>query len=88
MRTRRTARWVCGERAGRTGSPGEVDAATGACFLIDLSAHGTTVDGQPVPRGYEDGDGGKRENGVEAALPPRARIGLAGRIFLDFARLP
>jgi hypothetical protein len=64
------------------------DAATGACFLIDLSTHGTTVDGQPVPKGYEDGDGGKRENGVEAALPPRARIGLAGRIFLDFARLP
>lgn len=64
------------------------DAATGACFLIDLSTHGTTVDGQAVPKGYEDGDGGKRENGIEAALPPRARIGLAGRIFLDFARLP
>ncbi len=63
------------------------DVATGACFLIDLSTHGTTIDGQPVPKGYEDGDGGKRENGAEAALPPRARIGLAGRIFLDYARL-
>ncbi len=63
------------------------DAATGTCFLIDLSTHGTTIDGQPVPRGYEDGDGGKRENGAEAPLPARARIGLAGRIFLDFARL-
>lgn len=63
------------------------DVATGACFLIDLSTHGTTIDGQPVPKGYEDGEGGKRENGAEAPLPPRARIGLAGRIFLDFARL-
>ncbi len=63
------------------------DPATGACFLIDLSTHGTTIDGQPVPRGYEDGAGGKRENGVEAPLPPSARIGLANRIFLDFVRL-
>jgi hypothetical protein len=63
------------------------DAASGACFLIDLSTHGTTIDGQPVPRGYEDDGVGKRENGIETALPPRARIGLAGRIVLDFERL-
>jgi len=64
------------------------DAGTGACFLIDLSAHGTTIDGQPVPRGYEDSGTGKRENGAEAPLPARARIGLAGRVFLDFEQLP
>ena len=63
------------------------DAASGACFLIDLSTHGTTIDGQPVPRGYDDDGAGKRENGAEMALPSRARIGLAGRIVLDFMRL-
>jgi hypothetical protein len=63
------------------------DAATGRCFLIDLSTHGTTLDGQAVPRGVEDDDGGKRENGTETPLPPRARIGLAGRVFLDFETL-
>ncbi len=26
----------------------------------------------------------KRENGAETALPPRARIGLAETVFLDF----
>lgn len=60
------------------------DAETGRFFLIDLSTLGTTVDGQPVPRGYDDADGIKRENGVEMALPDRARIGLAGLVFLDF----
>jgi hypothetical protein len=63
------------------------DPGTGACFLIDLSTHGTTIDGQPVPRGYDDSGNGKRENGTEASLPARARIGLAGRVFLDFEQL-
>jgi hypothetical protein len=63
------------------------DPASGACFLLDLSTHGTTVDGQPVPRGYDDGEAGKRENGAETPLPDRARIGLAGVVFLDFERL-
>jgi hypothetical protein len=30
------------------------------------------VDGAPVPRGYDEADGSKRENGVEVVLP-RAR---------------
>jgi len=60
------------------------DAETGRFCLIDLSTLGTTLDGQPVPRGYDEVDGSKRENGVEAALPDRARIGLAGTVFLDF----
>ena len=60
------------------------DAETGRFCLIDLSTLGTTVDGQPVPRGYDEVDGSKRENGVEVALPDRARIGLANVVFLDF----
>jgi pSer/pThr/pTyr-binding forkhead associated (FHA) protein len=60
------------------------DAATGRFFVVDLSSLGTTVDGRRVPKGYEEADGSKRENGVEAALPDRARLGLADTVFLDF----
>lgn len=60
------------------------DADAGRFCLIDLSSLGTTVDGVAVPRGYDDADGRKRENGVEVALPDRARIGLANLVFLDF----
>jgi len=64
------------------------DPATGNLYLIDLSTLGTTVDGQQVPRGFDDTDGGKRENGAEVALPRRARIGLADTVFVDFEALP
>ena len=60
------------------------DAATRRYFLIDLSSLGTTIDGRPVPRGYDDADGGKRENGVEVPLHDGARIGLADTVFLTF----
>ncbi|HEX5475865.1 MAG TPA: FHA domain-containing protein [Vicinamibacterales bacterium] len=60
------------------------DPATGHFFLIDLSTLGTTVNGARVPRGYDDDDGNKRENGVEAPLPDGARIGLADMVYLDF----
>jgi hypothetical protein len=49
------------------------DAGTGQFFLVDLSTFGTTLDGRHVPRG-----------GAETVLPPRARIGLAETVFLDF----
>jgi hypothetical protein len=60
------------------------DAATGAFFIIDLSTLGTTVNGQRLPRGYDDADGTKRENGVETPLPGGSRIGLADTVFLQF----
>jgi hypothetical protein len=60
------------------------DAEKGHFCLIDLSSLGTTVDGTPVPRGYDEADGSKRENGVEVVLPDRARIGLANMVFLEF----
>jgi len=62
-------------------------ADSGEFFLIDLSIHGTTLDGRPVPRGYGDDGAGRRENGVETILPKRARIGLADTIFMDFERV-
>jgi hypothetical protein len=60
------------------------DPVSGRFFLIDLSTLGTTVNGQRVPRGYDEVDGTKRENGTETALPGGARIGLADTIFLQF----
>lgn len=63
------------------------DPATGGFFVADLSIHGTTIDGRPVPKGYDDADGTKRSNGVESPLAAKARIGLAGKVFLDFEQL-
>ena len=60
------------------------DPRSGAFFIVDLSTLGTTVNGQQVPRGYDDGEGTKRENGVETPLPDGARIGLADTVFLQF----
>lgn len=60
------------------------DPATASFFLIDLSSLGTTIDGRPIPRGYDDAGGSKRENGVETPLHDGARIGLADTVFLRF----
>jgi hypothetical protein len=63
------------------------DPATGRLYLIDLSTLGTTLNGRHVPRGFDEVDGAKRENGVESELPIRARIGLAEAVFIDFERV-
>jgi hypothetical protein len=63
------------------------DANADRFFLIDLSSLGTTLNGRHVPRGYDDVDGTKRENGVETALPDSAKIGLADTVFLEFRRV-
>jgi hypothetical protein len=63
------------------------DRETGRFYLIDLSSLGTTLNGRHVPRGYEEHDGAKRENGVETPLPDTARIGLADIVFLDFRKV-
>lgn len=60
------------------------DPADGRFFLIDLSSLGTTLNGRHVPKGYEDHDGTKRENGAETPLQDGARIGLADMVFLEF----
>jgi len=63
------------------------DANADRFFLIDLSSLGTTLNGRHIPRGYDDVDGTKRENGVETALPDAGKIGLADTIFLEFRRV-
>jgi hypothetical protein len=60
------------------------DPQTGTFYLIDLSSLGTTLNGRHVPRGYDEVEGTKRENGVETPLPDKARIGLAETVYLDF----
>jgi len=60
------------------------DPRTGQFFLIDLSTLGTTLNGRHVPPGYDQVEGTKRENHVETSLADRARIGLAGTVYLDF----
>jgi hypothetical protein len=57
----------------------------GRFFLIDLSSLGTTLNGRHIPRGYDEVEGSKRENGLETPLPDQARIGLAETVFLNFS---
>ena len=60
------------------------DPQTGRFFLIDLSTLGTTLNGRHVPKGSDEVEGVKRENGAETALPETATIGLADTVVLDF----
>jgi hypothetical protein len=63
------------------------DPRTGEFFIVDLSKLGTTIDGNPVPKGYELMGETKRENGAESILPPQAMIGLADTVMLTFSRV-
>jgi hypothetical protein len=60
------------------------DPATGKFFLKDLSRLGTTVDGRKIPSSIDYVEGEKKDKNLELDLPPRARIGLADVVFLDF----
>jgi len=60
------------------------DPATGQFFLKDLSRLGTTIDGAPAPSSLQFDGAEKRDLNREAPVPPTARIGLAGVVFLDF----
>jgi len=62
------------------------DPKTGQFFLIDLSSLGTTLNGRHIPKGYDEVEGTKRENGSETALPDVAKIGLADTVFLEFKK--
>jgi hypothetical protein len=60
------------------------DPANGQFFLKDLSRLGTTINGEKVPSSIEFVNGEKRDKEIETPLPPKARIGLADVLFLDF----
>lgn len=59
---------------------------TGAFRIKDLSKLGTTVNGKPLPPSLEGSGAGERDLDRWSDLPDRARIGLAGIVFLDFER--
>jgi len=60
------------------------DPETGKFFLKDLSRLGTTIDGVAAPSSIEVTGTEKRDRNVEAPVPDRARLGLAGVYFLEF----
>jgi len=60
------------------------DPATGKFFVKDLSRLGTTIDGRKIPSSVEYQGDEKKDKNLEVDLPPRARIGLADVVFLDF----
>lgn len=60
------------------------DPATGQLFIKDLSSLGTTVDGKRVPPSIQQVNGEEVDRKIEAPLPSKARIGLAGVLFMDF----
>jgi hypothetical protein len=60
------------------------DPASGKFFLKDLSRLGTTINGAAVPSSVEFADGERRDLNLEAPVPEKARIGLAGVVFLEF----
>jgi hypothetical protein len=60
------------------------DPASGRFYLKDVSQFGVTVNGKPAPSSLEMVDGKPQDKNVEWPLPAKARIGLAGVVFLDF----
>ena len=60
------------------------DPASGKFFIKDLSSLGTTVNNKRVPPSIQQVDGQDVDKNVEVPLPEKARIGLAGVVFLDF----
>jgi hypothetical protein len=60
------------------------DPESGKFFLKDLSRLGTTINGEKAPSSIEFVEGEKRDRNVEAPVPARAKIGLAGVLTLDF----
>jgi hypothetical protein len=60
------------------------DAASGRFYVKDLSKLGTTVNGRTVPPSVAVENGSEIDRNIEAPLPDKARIGLAGVLFLEF----
>lgn len=60
------------------------DPQSGRFYLKDVSQFGTTIDGKPVPSSLAAENGQERDKNIEVPLPDRARIGLAGIVFIEF----
>jgi hypothetical protein len=60
------------------------DSASGKFFIKDLSTLGTTVNGKRIPASIEQVNGEDVDRNIEASLPDKAQIGLAGVVVLEF----
>jgi hypothetical protein len=60
------------------------DPESGKFFLKDLSRLGTTIDGARAPSSLEFEGAEKRDLNREVPVPAKAKIGLAGVVFLEF----
>jgi hypothetical protein len=60
------------------------DPSNGQWFIKDLSSLGTTVDGQRIPSSIQQMNNEDVDANIEVPLPGKARIGLAGVLFMDF----
>jgi hypothetical protein len=60
------------------------DPESGQFFLKDLSRLGTTIDGERAPSSLEFEGNEKRDLNREAPVPAKAKIGLAGVVFMEF----
>lgn len=63
------------------------DPADGKFYLKDLSRLGTTINGTAAPSSMELETGERRDRNLEANVPDKARIGLAGVVYLDFRKV-
>ena len=61
--------------------------ARGQFFVQDVSLWGTSVDGVPIPPAVKNAEG-VAQPGPEHPLPPKARIGLADAIVIEFDATP
>jgi FHA domain len=61
-----------------------LDPDTGKFFIKDLSTYGTTVDGKKLAPSIDRTGGVENDLNLEAPLPAKAKIGLAGVMTLQF----
>jgi hypothetical protein len=60
---------------------------SGRFYVSDLSMLGTTVNGKRLPKGYDEVDGVRKNNGIETPLTDGSRIALADTVYIDFDAL-
>lgn len=60
------------------------DSTSGEFRIKDLSTLGTTVNGRRLPASMDNSGGQEVDKNIEVPLPAKAKIGLAGVVFLDF----
>ena len=60
------------------------DGGSGRFFIKDLSTLGTTVNGKRLAASIAQIDGEDVDKNIESPLPNKARIGLAGVLFMEF----